>query len=129
MKTISVPFRVTGGKISTTNSPRTIAEQKIINVLTTNPLERVGTQGYGVGVQAFLFEPIDDLVEADFKTDALLELNTRISGAEVLDIVVKEHDFEEGTVTFNVYYRTPLASTQMTSFTVSTLPFTEESPI
>lgn len=82
---------------------------------------------YGAGVQALLFDAIDELVEVDFKTDAVNEILSRVSGITVLDVKVVQSAESEATIT--VYYRTPLSSIQSTSFSVSASSLTEESPL
>lgn len=115
-KSLRVPFRVDGGRIGVTTDITTRNEQKIVNVLVTNRLERQMIPDYGAGVQALLFDGIDELVEVDFRTDAISELLTRVSGIEVLDIRIVQTDESEATIT--VYYRTPLSAVQSTSFSV-----------
>ncbi len=126
-KTLRVPFRVDGGRIGTTSTNTTINDQKIINVLVTSRLERHMLPDYGAGVQALLFDAIDELVEVDFKTDAVNEILSRVSGITVLDVKVVQSAESEATIT--VYYRTPLSSIQSTSFSVSASSLTEESPL
>ena len=127
-KSLRAPFQVSGGKILTTSDITQINEQKIVNVLVTNKLERPMLPDYGAGVQSLLFDSIDELVEVDFKTDAAAEVLARVSGVTVLDVRVKQTEESEATIT--VYYRTPLSNVQSTTFSVvvpSTL--TEESPL
>jgi phage baseplate assembly protein W len=111
-----IPFNVTGGRVATTTTPRQIIEQKIVNVLTTGKLERVSLPLYGVGLQSILFGSMDDLVAVDFKTDAATELTSNVTGITILDITVRATTESEAEVT--VYYRTPLSSTQSTTFYV-----------
>ena len=127
-KSLRVPFQVSGGKILSTTDMTQINEQKIVNVLVTSKLERQMLPEYGAGVQALLFDSIDELTEVDFKTDAVAEVLARVSGVTVLDVKVKQTEESEATIT--VYYRTPLSNVQSTTFNV-VVPsaLTEESPL
>jgi phage baseplate assembly protein W len=127
-KGLRIPFNVEGGGIASTSSISKLNDQKITNVLVTSKLERHMLPDYGAGVQALLFDAIDELVEVDFKTDAVSEILSRVSGITVLDIKVVPSAESEATIT--VYYRTPLSSIQSTSFSV-VIPgsLNEESPL
>ena len=128
MKNIAVPFRFTGGRVAATTDPDTVARQKIIDVLTTAPSERFGLPNYGAGLYSLLFEPIDELVEADFKMDAMMELRDRVSGVTIHDIRIKQNQVDESTADIYVYYSLPLSPAQTFSFTI-TNTLTEESPL
>ena len=128
MNNISIPFRFTGGRVASTTNVDTVARQKIIDVLTTSPAERFGLPNYGAGLYSLLFEPIDELVEADFKMDAMLEIQERVSGATVHDIRIKQNAIDESTADIYVYYSLPLSPAQTFSFTI-TNTLTEESPL
>ena len=128
MRTIAVPVRFAGGRVGTTTNPDTVARQKIIDVLTTSHYERLGLPSYGAGIRGLLFEPIDSLVEADFKIDAINEVHNRVSGVTIHDIRIKQSDIEESTAEIFVYYSLPLSPIQVLSF-VLTETLTEESPL
>jgi phage baseplate assembly protein W len=128
MRNIAVPFRFDGGRVGTTTNPDTVARQKIIDVLTTSHYERLGLPSYGAGIRGLLFEPIDSLVEADFKIDAINEVHNRVSGVTIHDIRIKQSDIEESTAEIFVYYSLPLSPIQVLSF-VLTETLTEESPL
>lgn len=127
-KSLRIPFRVDGGRIGVTTDLTVRNEQKIINVLVTSKLERPMIPDYGAGVQALLFDSIDELVEVDFKIDAVAEILQRVSGLSILDVKIVPTGESEATIT--VYYRTPLSAVQSTSFPI-VVPgtLTEESPI
>lgn len=122
------PFQVTGGKIADTTDFVKIIEQKIINVLVTNKLERGMIPDYGAGVDQLLFDSLDDLVEVDFKTDAAQELVGRVSGLNIVDIHIKQT--AESTADITVAYRTLLSGVRTTTFSVA-IPglLNEETPI
>lgn len=128
MKSLIAPFQVIGGRIASTSDVSKIVEQKIINVLTTGKLERVGIPDYGAGVQRLLFEGIDSLTMVDFKTDAATELADSITGLSLVDIGITQKD--DTTADITVIYRTPLSPARSTTFSVQ-LPgsLTEESPL
>ena len=128
MKSISIPFRFTGGRVSTTRNYDAIVRQKIIDVLVSSPPERMGLPNYGANLYSLLFEPIDELVEADFKTDAILEIQDRVSGVTIHDIVIKQNSTSESTADIFVYYSLPLSPAQTLVFTITT-QLTEESPL
>lgn len=123
---ILTPFQIIGGRVGDTTDTVTQIEQKILVTLLTNRLERIGIADFGVGISQLMFEPIDDLVIADFKVDALTELNDRVSGVQVVDFNVTI--IEDSTANVTVLYRLPLSPVQQVNFSVA-IPnaFDEES--
>ena len=125
MKSIKIPFQFNGGRVSTTTSESTIAEQKIVDVLTTSNFERVMNHQYGAGINNLLFEPIDELVVLDFKTDAIAEIRSNVSRVNVMDIrmspsnSVAAYGSPETTMGVTVVYRLPLGSAQIVKFNVA----------
>lgn len=128
MKSIAVPFRFSGGRVAVTRNYDKIIRQKIVDVLTTSPPERMGLPNYGASLYELLFEPIDELVESDFKTDAIIELQDRVSGVTIHDLYIRQNEFYESTAEITVYYSLPLSPAQTLTFTV-TSQLTEESPL
>lgn len=128
MKSISMPFRFTGGRVATTRNNDAIVRQKIIDVLTSSPSERMGLPNYGARAYNLLFEPIDELIASDFTTDAILEIQDRVSGVTVHDMSIRQSDEQETTAVISVYYSLPLSPAQTLSFTITNL-LTEESPL
>lgn len=136
MKTIKVPFNYSGGRTSETTSVKTIAEQKIVDVLTTSRYERVMRHRYGAGIRRFLFEPADELSLADFIIDARQDAAESISRVSILDIrlsptnTVAAYGNPETTIGVSVIYKLPLGSPQIVSFNVvSPSSITEDSLI
>jgi hypothetical protein len=125
MKAIKIPFQFNGGRVSTTTSESIIAEQKIVDVLTTSNFERVMNHQYGAGINNLLFEPIDELVVLDFKTDAIAEIRSNVSRVNVMDIrmspsnSVAAYGSPETTMGVTVVYRLPLGSAQIVKFNVA----------
>lgn len=128
MRAIRTPFNVVGGSVDFTRSQTTVAEQKIIDVLSTLPAERLGVQGYGIGLSNLLFEPIDELVQSDLKVEILTELRDRISGITLHDVRFAS-SYDEGVLDVTVVYSLPLGTTQEVSLTLDVGTLTEESPL
>jgi phage baseplate assembly protein W len=126
MRSISSPFRFDGGRVARTNNNDAIVRQKIIDVLTTYPAERFGVPNYGAGIKGLLFESIDELVESDFRLDAITEVQNRVSGVTVHDIRIRQSELDESTANVHVLYSLPLSSAQTLTFTITSL-LTEES--
>jgi phage baseplate assembly protein W len=135
MKSLSVPFRFDGGKVAYTTDNSTIAKQKIIDVLATRNMERVMRPEHGAGISDLLFEPMDPLVFADYKIDALKTVNESVNNALVRDIImdnnsVQYNDTEESTLVVRVVY--DVAGDGTTVFTLTldgTRILTEDTPI
>lgn len=131
-----MPFQFEGGKLSVTSSPDTIAKQKILDVLNTMQYERVARHNYGAQIQTMLFEPIDDLMFADFKTEAMQILAENVSRVQVLDMYVVRDSTQQyfsdeaTTVTLGVLYKLPLAAPQLVTVNVA-IPgaLNEDTPI
>lgn len=125
MKSIKVPFNYNGGKTEFTTSVNTIAEQKIIDVLTTNKFERVMRHRYGSSIKRLLFEPLEELSLADFIIDARQDAADAISRVTILDIRISptnnivSYGTSETTLGVTVIYRLPLGSPQLVKFNVA----------
>jgi len=124
--TIAAPFNIANGKVSSVTSVSKDIEQKILNVLVTMPIERIGVQGYGLGIQGLLFEPIDELIEADIKTDAVLNISSQISGVDVVDITFRQDPLNASALKVTVYYKTPLSTVQSSTYEINYGTLTEE---
>lgn len=127
-RSITTPFNVVGGSIGDTRDSNRHIRDKIIDVLVTGKRERSGNAGHGAGIQQLLFDHIDELVLADFKTDASYEISRSVSGVQIIDIRVAVTD--DTTATITVYYSTPLSAPVSTTFSVR-LPgvLNEETPL
>lgn len=112
MASISVPFRFENGKVAETSNNSIIAKQRIIDVLTTDKYERVNRPEYGVAIRSLLFEPLDPLVFADYRIDAIRDLNDYVSNAKITDLQVKNGNAvnygnsEEANLAVRVVYKT-----------------------
>lgn len=135
MSTIKTPFAIApSGRVERVMDQNAMARQQIIDVLTTSKFERTMRPGYGAGANDLLYEPVDDLIYGEFKTDALMELNKRISIASIIDIRVGAArtpyfaDDLSNTIEISVYYRTASPGVQSFSFNIATPgALTEES--
>lgn len=114
MSAFSLPFRFENGRVVATTDPIRIVNQKIVDVLVTGNLERVGIPSYGAGVYNYVFENFDTLIEADIKIDLVREVQTRVSGASVIDVSIRQEAPSEYVIT--VYYRTPVSGIEMLVF-------------
>jgi phage baseplate assembly protein W len=122
MTSIRVPFSINAsGKVTKALDPQVIAEQQIIDVLTTDKFERVLRPDYGASAQQLLFEPMDDLVFSEFKMDALQELNRNLTIATVSDIRIRPVSVpvtgDEGQNVLEIWVRYKMLPFTQTSFT------------
>lgn len=88
MKTIAVPFRFASDTkgVAEVSTLSQIIEQQIIDILTTSSGERVMNPRYGAGLRNLLFEMMDPLVFAEYRMDAVAELNEYLTLGRVVDI-------------------------------------------
>lgn len=125
MKSLKIPYNFSGGKTQVTSSVTTVAEQKIIDVLTTSKFERVMRHRYGSGIRRLLFEQLDDLSLADFVIDARQDIGDAVSRVSILDIrvaptnTIASYGNPETTLGINVIYRLPLGAPQVVKFSVA----------
>lgn len=127
MKTISIPFSFTSetGRINTTESLNKIVEQQILDILTTGGGERVMIPRYGADIRSLLFEELDPLVFADYKEDALQELNDYLNIGRVtnMQISLPSSDFSgeewESSVNVSVQYAVPPFGTSVVTFNLT----------
>lgn len=123
MRSIAIPFRFANGGIVETSDNETIARQRIRDVLVTRPFERVNRPDYGAAISDLLFEPIDPLIIADYKVDAINTLNDHVSNALVRDLIVQEGDNyglnEESTMSVSVVYQASNNSISTFSLSIS----------
>jgi phage baseplate assembly protein W len=122
MTSIRVPFSINAsGKVAKALDPQVIAEQQIIDVLTTDKFERVLRPDYGASAQQLLFEPMDELVFSEFKMDALQELNRNLTIATVSDIRIRPVSVpvtgDEGQNVLEIWVRYKMLPFTQTSFT------------
>lgn len=124
MKSIKLPVSFSNGTLTTTTDLHQIFKQKIIDVLVTTKQERVMLPEYGGNAYSLLYEMLDPIVFADFKTDALQELAQHVTGVAVMDLKVStgnnfNADPNSTTLDITVLYRVPPYQTTSMTFTVT----------
>jgi phage baseplate assembly protein W len=127
MKSISVPFRFTSdtGAVATSSSLNSVVEQNIIDILTTSPGERVMNPKYGAGLKNLLFEEMDELVFAEYRVDAIQELNEYLTTGKVVDLNIRvpESNFygedTDTTITISVKYVVPPYGASVVTFDIA----------
>lgn len=132
MKTIRIPFRFEEGSVLATQNVDTVVKQQIVNYFMTNIGERIMNSNYGGNLPNLVFEINDPLIFADYKVDALSEVNSYLSFGKVLDFgfVDSTNDLsaENNVATLVVRYSVAPRTISTVKLVVNTT-FTEESPI
>ena len=137
MPSIYTPFKIdNSGRVAKTNTPERIVEQHIIDVLTTSKFERVMRPTYGAGATQLLYEPVDDLIYGEFKTDALMELNKHLTMASINNMLIQpsENPYVDEdpsvVIEIKVQYSMAMSNSRVFSFKIATPNgLTEESLI
>lgn len=114
MKAIKTPLRFANGKVATVTTAEDAARQKIMDVLVTTPGERVMRPGYGSGVYNLLFEPADPLIVADFRAEALMDIQENVSGVAIQDLIINNGSQVYGdpaSLEVGIKFRTPMGVT------------------
>jgi hypothetical protein len=122
MKSMKIPFSFDNGRVSITRELETITEQKIANVLVTEPLERVSIPTYGSGLMGMVHEINDPLIFSDYRTDAVMDLKDNISTANISNMYMNNMgSLQESKNVMMVYveYRLPLGVTQLATIKVA----------
>lgn len=136
MRSISIPFRFSDGKVVDTEDNNVIAKQRILDAMTTDRFERVNRPEYGASIKTLLFDNYDPLVFADYRIDAIRDLNDYVSNATILDLQMKNGsptsygNDAEANLLVRVLYRT--ADGNQATFVANLTPgglITEESMI
>jgi phage baseplate assembly protein W len=115
---LKYPYAVGGGGIPNTTTSDDHLRDLILQVLFTNPGERVNLPEFGVGVQRLLFEPSSDAMRSAtqflISTNLQRWLGDRIN---VEQVTVTSDTGDESTVTIEINY-TMKASQRRGSITV-----------
>jgi phage baseplate assembly protein W len=112
MKSISIPFRFSNGRVADTEDNGIIAKQRIIDCLATDRYERVARPEYGANIKSLLFDNFDPLVFADYRIDAIAALDSNVRNAKIVDLQIRNKDTfsygssDESTISVRVVYRT-----------------------
>ncbi|NDB56982.1 hypothetical protein EB001_00790 [bacterium] len=132
MKSIRIPFSFEEGSVSSTTNVDTIVGQEVVNYFMTINGERIMNQQYGGNLPKLSFEINDPLVLADYKLDAISDVNSNLSFGKVLDIAVLDSEnttfYEENVATVIVRYAVTPRTVSTVKLTV-TNTFNEESDI
>jgi phage baseplate assembly protein W len=100
-------------------------EQNIIDILTTSPGERVMEPKYGANIRNLLFEEPDPLVFAEYRMDAITDLNANLPFGRVTDVQIgvpndtfSGSDYDT-TVSISVKYVVPPYNSSVVTFNIS----------
>lgn len=136
MTTIKTPFKINeNGKVGYVTDLESAAKQRITDALVTSKGERVMKPEYGANALDLLFEPVDDLLYAEFRMDAINDLARSVSGVAIDDIVIQpaspyEIDDYATTLQIGVRYRVgPLDKASYTFSIGNPNNITQESPL
>ena len=127
MKTILVPFSFTSGtgRVGTSESLNTVIEQQILDILTTGGGERVMIPRYGADIRSLLFEELDPLVFADYKEDAIQELNDYLTIGRVNNMQISVPSINaygedwETSINVSVQYAVPPFGASVVTFNLT----------
>jgi len=127
MKSISVPFRFTTDTkgVAVTSNLSDLLKQSILDILTTTPGERVMEGKHGANARGLLFEEPDPLVFAEFRMDAMNELNALLPFGKVLDLNVYmpnqsyAGDPTDSTIVISVKYVVPPFDVSVVTFNLN----------
>jgi uncharacterized protein len=115
---LKYPYTVGGSGIPNTTTPDDHLRDLILQVLFTNPGERMNLPTFGVGIQRLVFEPSSDTLRSSaqflISTNLRQWLSDRIN---VEQVTVSSEVGEENTVTIEITY-TAKATQQRGSVTV-----------
>ena len=115
---LKYPYSVAGSGIPNTTTPDDHLRDLILQVLFTNPGERVNLPQFGVGVQRLIFEPAGDTLRSSVQflitTNLQRWLGDRLN---VEQVNVSTDAQEDGMVTIEIIYRA-LATQQRGTVTV-----------
>src|SRR6516164_2475710 len=115
---LKYPYSVAGSGIPNTTTPDDHLRDLILQVLFTNPGERVNLPQFGVGVQRLIFEPAGDTLRSSVQflitTNLQQWLGDRLN---VEQVNVSTDAQEDGMVTIEIIYRA-LATQQRGTVTV-----------
>lgn len=123
MTTIKTPFSINeNGKVSFVTDRDSEAKQRVTDVLVTGKGERVMKPTYGANALDLLFEPVDDLLFAEFRMDAINELARSLSGVAVDDIIIKPanpYEMDDYATTLSIAVRYRVGPLDRASYTFS----------
>jgi phage baseplate assembly protein W len=135
MKAIAVPFSFFDGKVQTISDIEKLVKQEIIDFFSTSAGQRIRHYRYGGNIQALAFELLDKLALADYKVDALTEVNRHLTRGKVIDIAVTpSNDLpggfdEENTLVLSIKFAVTAARVSTVKLLIQGTILTEESDL
>lgn len=99
MRAIDFPFRISGGKLATTESYPRLVRNQIIDSVMTNYQERIMRPEYGSDIQALVFEQADDLRRKD-ANEIIKERLIQMVPRAIIEDVSLEQDFGSANVVY-----------------------------
>jgi Bacteriophage baseplate protein W len=116
---IFVPFQIgADGGIAWTDDRVKQASQHIFSVVATNPGERVMRPDYGVPLARMVFEPDDELIQADIRSRMEAALSRWAQGIEIVAIEAQSTSYADGVISFLISFRLP-GSTDLNLATIA----------
>lgn len=102
--------------VSAHTSIVTNARQNLLNLLLTNPGERIDVE-YGVGLKRFLFENITDLTLENIKSIILSQASTYLPSISITNIEVEQSTISENGISISITFS--VAGSSATTLEVS----------
>lgn len=116
---ILVPFQIgADGGIAWTDNRVKQASQHIFSIVATNPGERVMRPDYGVPLSRMMFEPDDEMVQADIKGRMLAALGKWAQRIEIVNIEAQSAVAWDATISFLISFRLP-GSSELNTATIT----------
>lgn len=100
---VSIPFNAPG-VFNKTYSTKDQIKSNLINLLLTDPGERIMNPFFGAGLKRVLFENINDTNSEAIQDIIITAVNIFVPEVEILDIVV-EPNTDQNAVTVTISYR------------------------
>ncbi|WP_280840173.1 GPW/gp25 family protein [Micromonospora sp. A200] len=97
---MSLPFRISGGRVQQSSGPQKVAED-LRHLLSTRLGERLLRRGYGGGVQHRLQQPNDHTLRTLIRHEIEQALRSHLPLAHLTSPIRLTHDESELTVTFD----------------------------
>ena len=100
---VSLPFNA-NGVFNNTYSTKDQIKSNLINLLLTDPGERIMNPLFGAGLRRTLFENINDVNSELIQNQIITAVNTFVPEVELLEIVI-EPLTDENTLNISIKYR------------------------
>jgi len=76
------------------SADKKLIKENVINILMTRPGERIHLPNYGVGVDAYLFEPNDSILESLLRNKIIDQVNKWEPGVTILNVEFTRNENE-----------------------------------